>query len=71
MMYSIEFIKFEDGHAAPIVVDKANAKFATIEDAKAKAVLMFATIRATREAIGYRIVKNGQEVVTTVIRGVG
>jgi hypothetical protein len=71
MGYAVEFIKFEDGRAEPVVVDRSNAEFATVEEAKAKAVVMFAMIQTTREAIGYRIVKNRKDVITTVIRGVG
>lgn len=69
MAHTFEFIKFVDGRAEPVVVKRSDEEFKSAGEAALHAKLAFATAQAALGAIAYRIVKDGTETVTTVLRG--
>ena len=63
MMFTIEFFRMETGRVEPVVIDRVNGEFRTLEEADAQAVVIFATVQTAKGVHGYRIIENGSKIV--------
>ena len=69
MMYQIEFIRYVDGRSEPTVVERINAESPTLQAAIDKAVTLFGTLQAIKDADGFQIRENGQHIVARRSKG--
>lgn len=69
MVYTVEYIKFQDGSAEPVVVHRDRRLYETEGRAMAFAQASLAAAQTELGAIGYRI-RDVDHVITTRVAGI-
>jgi hypothetical protein len=61
-MFTIEYFRMEPPHTEPVIVDRVNGEFRTLDEADGQAVMVFATAQTAKGAHGYRILEQDKIV---------